>query len=94
MDFRVGGSESFRYHYHEGAPFAGIPFANEGTYQDIAPGRIVNASTMTIGRNCISASLTSFEFVPAGESTNLVFTFQGAFFDGEDGPQFREMGWR
>ena len=59
------------------------------------PGRrIVNASTMTIGGKCISASLTSFEFVPVGEGTNLVFTFQGAFFEGADGPQFREMGWR
>jgi hypothetical protein len=28
------------------------------------------------------------------DGTKLVFTFQGAFFEGADGPQYREMGWR
>jgi len=94
-DFRVGGSEIFRYHYQEGAPFAGIPFANEGSYQDIVQDhRVVNASTMNIGGKCISASLTSFEFLPTEAGTKLVFTFQGAFFEGADGPQYREIGWR
>jgi uncharacterized protein YndB with AHSA1/START domain len=94
-DFRVGGSEIFRYHYREGAPFAGIPFVNDASYQDIVQDRrIVNASTMSIGGKCISASLTSFEFLPTEAGTKLVFTFQGAFFEGADGPQYREMGWR
>ena len=94
MDFRVGGTENFQYHYKEGAPFPGIPFVNEGTYQDIVPNRrIVNASTMAIGDKRISASLTTFEFLPTDSGTNLIFTFQGAFFEGADGPQIREMGW-
>jgi len=94
-DFRVGGNEVFRYHYQEGAPFAGISFVNGGSYQDIVENqRIVEASTMSIGGKCISASLTSFEFMPAEDGTKLVFTFQGAFFEGADGPQHREMGWR
>jgi uncharacterized protein YndB with AHSA1/START domain len=94
-DFRVGGSEIFRYHYQEGAPFAGISFTNEASYQDIVPDRrVINASTMNMGGKCISASLTSFEFLPTEVGTKLVFTFQGAFFEGADGPQYREMGWR
>jgi uncharacterized protein YndB with AHSA1/START domain len=94
MDFRVGGTETFRYHYREGTPFSGIEFANDSTYQDIVlDKRIVNSSTMAIGGNCISASLTTFEFLPADEGTKLVFTFQGAFFENSDGPQIREMGW-
>lgn len=55
---------------------------------------MVNASTMNMGGKCISASLTSFEFLSAEVGTKLVFTFQGAFFEGADGPQYREMGWR
>jgi len=94
MDFRVGGTETFRYHYREGAPFSGIPFVNDGTYHEIALNkRIVNSSTMVIGGNCISASLTTFEFLPADDGTKLIFTFQGAFFENSDGPQIREMGW-
>lgn len=94
MDFQVGGTELFKYHYAEGSPFPGIPFVNEGSYQDIVPNRrIVNASTMAIGDKRFSASLTTFEFLPTDSGTNLIFTFQGAFFEGADGPQIREMGW-
>jgi uncharacterized protein YndB with AHSA1/START domain len=94
MDFRVGGTELFRYHYREGAPFSGIEFVNWGSYQDIVPNRrVVGSSTMTIGGRCISASLLTYELFPAEEGTKLVFTFQGAFFERSDGPQIRELGW-
>ena len=94
-DFRVGGREVTRYHYLEGTPFTGIGFANESSYQNIVQDlRIVNASTMTIGGNCISASLILFEFAPTERGTDLTCTFQGFFFEGSDGPQIREMGWR
>jgi uncharacterized protein YndB with AHSA1/START domain len=95
MDFKPGGAEMIRYHYKEGSPYPGLPFVNEGVFQDIvANRRIVNASTMSLGGNMFSASLTTFEFVTTDSGTNLVFTFQGAFFEGADGPQIREMGWR
>jgi len=94
-DFRVGGQESARYSYQEGTPFTGIPFAYDASYQNIVPNqRIVSAHTMTIGGNCISASLMMFEFVPTGRGTDLVCSFQGYFFEGSDGAQIREMGWR
>ena len=93
-EFHTGGSERIEYHYVEGSPFTGIPFVNDGHYQEILPGkRIVNASTMNIGGRCISAALSTFEFMPAENGTRLVFTFRGAFFDGSDGPVIREMGW-
>ena len=68
---------------------------NHTTYQDIVPNRrIVFAYTMTIGDRRMSASLATFEFVPADQGTDLIFTQQGAFFEGADGPQMREEGWR
>jgi uncharacterized protein YndB with AHSA1/START domain len=56
--------------------------------------RIVIAYTMTIGDQRVSASLATFEFLPAEKGANLVFTEQAAFFEGADGPQMREEGWR
>jgi hypothetical protein len=55
---------------------------------------VVLASTMAIGGKPISASLVTFEFLPSGTGTDLIFTHQGAFFEGADGPEMREAGWR
>ena len=94
-DFRVGGIERARYRFKEGTPFPGVALTNVGSYQDILPNRrIVIASTMALGDKRISASLVTFEFLPTGEGTDLIFTHQGAFFEGADGPQMREAGWR
>ena len=49
---------------------------------------------MTIGDKRISASLVTFGFLTSESGTDLIFTFQGAFFEGADGPQMREAGWR
>jgi hypothetical protein len=49
---------------------------------------------MTLADPCISSSQASFEFVLAKDGTNLIFTEQSAFFEGADGPQMRESGWR
>jgi uncharacterized protein YndB with AHSA1/START domain len=94
-DFRVGGIERFRYRFKEGTPFKGIEVTNQGTYQEIVPNRrIVSASTMALGGKPISASLVTVEFVPTANGTDLICTHQGAFFEGADGPQIREAGWR
>jgi uncharacterized protein YndB with AHSA1/START domain len=94
MDFRVGGAESARYRFREGSPFPGVTLTNEGNYQDIVPDRrIVTASAMSLGDRRISVSLTTFEFVPTDKGTDLIFTHQGAFFEGSDGPQMRQGGW-
>jgi hypothetical protein len=42
----------------------------------------------------VSSSLVTFELIPTREGTNLVFTHQGAFFPGSDGPERREAGWQ
>ena len=95
MDFRVGGHDVARFRMPQGSPFPGTALANHATYQDIVPDRrIVFAYTMTLGERCISASLATLELVPSKQGTDLIFTDQGAFFEGADGPQMREEGWR
>lgn len=95
MDFRVGGIERTRFRFQEGSPFPGTALTNDSSYQDIVPNRrIVVAYTMTLGEQRISASLATFELLPAGRGTDLIFTEQGAYFEGADGPQIREAGWR
>jgi uncharacterized protein YndB with AHSA1/START domain len=95
IDFRVGGRELARYHYSEGTPCNGIAFTSEGSYQDIVPGRrVVTATTMALGTQRISASLVTVELLTTDTGTDLIFTHQGSFFEGADGPQIREAGWR
>ncbi len=52
------------------------------------------AYTMAVGEQRISSSQATVELLPAGKGTDLIFTEQGAFFEGADGPQMREDGWR
>jgi uncharacterized protein YndB with AHSA1/START domain len=95
MDFRVGGKECARFRISEATPLTGTACTNDTTYQDIVPRRrVVFAYTMTLGDKRISASLVTIEFLSADEGINLVFTEQGAFFEGADGPATREEGWR
>jgi uncharacterized protein YndB with AHSA1/START domain len=95
MDFRVGGREHARFRFKEGTPLKGLACTNQTIYQDIVPNRrVVFASTMSVGEKCISASLATVEFLPSETGTELILTHQGAFFEGADGPQMREEGWR
>ena len=95
MDFRVGGSEHARFRFKEGTPLEGIACQNDIVYQNIVPNRrVVFASTMTVGERCISASLGTFQFAASEAGTDVIFTHQGAFFEGADGPEMREAGWR
>jgi uncharacterized protein YndB with AHSA1/START domain len=95
MDFRVGGTERTQSRLGPSTPFPGVALINEGSYQDIVPNRrIVTSSTMTLGERRISASLVTVELLPRDESTELILTHQAAFFEGADGPQMREAGWR
>ena len=95
MDFRVGGNERYQSRFNEKSLFPGVALINEGAYQDIVPNqRVVTASTMALGDKRISASLVTVEFLPTDKGTDLIFTHQGAFFEGSDGPQRREDGWR
>jgi len=95
MDFRVGGAETTRYRFREGSPFPGVALTKEEIYEDIVPNRrIVSASTMTLGDHRFSASLVTIELIPTDKGTDLICTHQGAFFEGADGPEMREAGWR
>jgi uncharacterized protein YndB with AHSA1/START domain len=98
VDFRVGGRECTRFLFKggpDGAPPKGTEIRNDTTYQDIVPDRrLVFAYTMTIAGRRMSASLATVELRPSGDGTHLVFTEQGAFFEGADGPKLREGGWR
>jgi uncharacterized protein YndB with AHSA1/START domain len=90
MDFRVGGVERTRFRFNEGPACT-----NETIYQDIVPNRrVVFAYTMALGDKRISSSQATVELLPAEKGTELIFTEQGAFFEGSDGPQIREEGWR
>jgi uncharacterized protein YndB with AHSA1/START domain len=94
MDFRVGGKEQARFRLGEGTPVAGMICTNDTVYQDIVPNqRVVLASSMSLNGKCISASLVTFEFLPAAKGTDLICTHQGAFFEGSDGPKMRQEGW-
>lgn len=95
MDFRVGGAERVLMRFKPGSPFPGVALTNEGTFHDIVPNkRIVNACTMALGDKRISASLVTIELLPTDKGTDLICTNQGAYFEGSDGPQIREHGWR
>ena len=95
MDFRAGGAERFLYRFRPGTPFPGAALSSEGTYQDILPGsRIVITSSMSLGDRRISVSLVTIELLPEGAGTRLVCVHQAAFFEGSDGPEMREAGWR
>jgi uncharacterized protein YndB with AHSA1/START domain len=95
MEFRVGGSERFRYRFKEGHQIAGSEITNEGSYQDILPEtRIVLTSKMSLNEKPIVVSLATLEFVPSGTGTDLTFTHQGTYIDWPDGPGMIEAGWR
>jgi uncharacterized protein YndB with AHSA1/START domain len=89
MDFRVGGRERSTFRSK------GLTCTNDTVYRDIVPDRrVVIAYTMTLGDRCISSSQATVELLPTEPGTDLVFTEQAAFFEGADGPQLREEGWR
>lgn len=95
QDFELGGFERLQYRYKPGTMFPGVVIKSDGYFLDIIPNRrVVTASSMTFADRRISASLVTMELSANGNGTDLDCTFQGAFFEGADGPQIRVMGWR
>jgi uncharacterized protein YndB with AHSA1/START domain len=89
MDFRVGGQEHKSFRVPQG-----FTVRNDTVYLDIvADSRIVFAYTMSVEDRRISSSQATVELLPAGSATQLVFTEQGAYFEGADGPDVRKDGW-
>ena len=90
MDFRVGGFERKRFKVK-----IGFVCTNNTVYLDIVPGsRIIFAYTMSAGERRFSSSQATVELLATDKGTNLIFTEQGAYFEGADGPQMRQEGWR
>jgi len=88
FEFRVGGRE-----YSSGGPPEGPVFTYDACYQEIvSEQRIVYTYTLDAGDTRLSVSITTIEFLPVDGGTKLVFTEQGAFFDGHDTPEIREHG--
>ncbi len=97
MDFRVGGREQCLFRITSPTPVQGQVVTNDTVYLDIIPNqRIVAAYTMAFGEKRFSASMITIELLPTaeGKSTTLLFTEQGAYFDGADGAKMREEGTR
>jgi uncharacterized protein YndB with AHSA1/START domain len=95
MEFRVGGSERFRYRFKDGHPIAGSEIANESTYQDITPeNRIVTTTRMSLNGKPVLVAVLTLEFVASASGTDLVFTNQGTYIDWPDGAVMIEQGWR
>jgi uncharacterized protein YndB with AHSA1/START domain len=97
LDFREGGSERSRFRVAGRAnPFPPeTTFGNETVFNEIIPNeRIIFTYSMDRDGLRFSVSLASVELSPAGAGTRLLFTEHGAFFEGGDGPQMREAGWR
>jgi uncharacterized protein YndB with AHSA1/START domain len=90
VDFRVGGREA-----NSGGPMDGPVHSFEARYYDIVPDeRIVYAYEMHLDDERISVSLATIQLEPAGDSTRLVLTEQGAYLDAFDDPTLRETGTR
>ena len=95
MEFRIGGSERFRYRFKEGHPIAGSEIVNESGYQDIVTEkRIVITSKMSLNGKPISITLVTLEFLSSGTGTELVLTNQGTFVDWSSGDEMLQQGWR
>jgi uncharacterized protein YndB with AHSA1/START domain len=88
LDFRVGGGE-----VNSGAPDGDTIHTFRSRYHDIVTDeRIVFAYDLLIDERLVSTSLTTVQLFPAEGGTRLLFTEQGAFFDGLDDPAGREHG--
>jgi uncharacterized protein YndB with AHSA1/START domain len=89
LDFRVGGRETVYRPADGGQP--ALRF--ESVYHDIVPDqRIVYSSALFAGDQLATVSLTTVQFRPAAEGTQLILTEQDAFLDGHEDPRWREEG--
>jgi len=88
VDFRVGGREQIVVDV-----VGGQSHAFDGRYWDIIPNqRIVYTYDMHLGGERMSVSLTTVEFRPVGQKTQLLFTEQVVFLDGGDSAAQRKDG--
>ncbi len=97
LDFREGGRETSRFRFLKGEETFGeeTVFGNDTIFNEVVPNeRIIFTYSMDRNGVRFSVSLASVEFEAAGGGTRMIFTEHAAFFEGGDGPQMREAGWR
>lgn len=95
LDFAIGGKEVLAGKMKAGTPIAGAVLTWSHEYLSITEGeRVVFTQTLDVGAQRISCALITAEFLDDGGGCNLVFTHQAVYFEGADGPQMREMGWK
>lgn len=88
FDIRSGGSEGGAFRYGDGPVIR-----NDTVYQDVIPNsRIAFNYVMSIGDKRLSGSQATVEFFADGDKSRLIYTEQGAFFDGNT-PGDREDGF-
>jgi uncharacterized protein YndB with AHSA1/START domain len=94
-EIRPGGADRLRYRFTGEAPIKNMVIANEGRFENIVAGScVITSSSMWLADHCISCALVTMEIFPEDGGTRLVCTHQAVFFEGSDGPQLRELGWK
>lgn len=89
LNFRVGGGEVSK----GGHPGGRYNEFRSRFHEIVENERIVFVYDLLHDRRLISVSLTTVEFLPGDDDgTRMLFTEQGAFFDGLDAPAEREHG--
>lgn len=97
LDFREGGTEKSKFRHLKGEDIFGekTVFGNETVFNEIVPDeRIIFTYSMDRNGVRFSVSLASVELKAAGAGTRMIFTEYATFFEGGDGAQMREAGWR
>jgi uncharacterized protein YndB with AHSA1/START domain len=97
LDFREGGSEKSRFRFKKGVETFGEEtwFGNETLFNEIvANERIVFTYAMDRNGVRFSVSLATVEFKQAAGGARLILSEDAAFFEGADGVEMREAGWR
>lgn len=88
LDFRVGGGEVSK----GGRPGGRYNEFRSRFHEIVENERIIFVYDLLHDHRLISVSLTTVEFLPDGDGTRMLFTEQGAFFDGPDAAAEREHG--
>lgn len=87
-DFRIGGKNLFRC-----GPKGDPKFRGETRYLDIVPNaRVVSSETVDVDGQRLAVALTTLDFEPREDSTNLTVTIQIVSFVGPGTIQSYESG--
>jgi uncharacterized protein YndB with AHSA1/START domain len=79
-DFRIGGKDVFRC-----GPEGDPKFRGETRYLDIVPNtRVISSETVDVGGQRLAVALTTLDFTPTKDGTNLTVTIQMVSFVGPD----------